>query len=70
MSRNIAAREMQELIEQVQVLLGRGERLAQASGGMVSPKHFRGARTMMAMAAGDLDEKGLLLQPTTMQEAP
>lgn len=61
MSRNAAARELQDVIEQLQSIAVRGERLAQASGGLVSPGYFRAAQTMASMAAGDLDQKGLLM---------
>lgn len=57
--KNVAAAEMQSLIEQLQGLIARGERLAQSSR-LVDPRWFRGAQTMATMAAGDLDEKGLL----------
>lgn len=61
MSRAIAAAELQEVIEQLQTVCARGERLAAASGGLVDPKYFRGAASMAVMAMGDLDQKGLYL---------
>jgi hypothetical protein len=69
MSRNAVAAELQRLIEDLQRLCAQAERLA-ASSGMVSPSHFRGAQTMLTMAAGDLDQKGLLHpHPAPVQEA-
>lgn len=62
MSRNAVAAELTELIGQLQGMLQRAERLAQSSGGLVQPKWFAGAIGLMTMAAGDLDEKGLLLR--------
>jgi hypothetical protein len=59
-SRQAAGRELQSLIEQINGLTQQAERLAVASGGLVDPKYFRGAKSMMQMAAGDLDQKGLL----------
>lgn len=61
MSRAAAAAELQELIEILQNLSTRGERLAAASD-LVDPKWFRSIQTASVMAAGDLDSKGLLLQ--------
>lgn len=63
MSRNAAATELQSLIEQINGMATRAEKLAQASGGMVDPKWFRGVQTCVGMAAGDLEQKGLLLRP-------
>lgn len=63
MSRNAAAAELQALIAQIQDLAKRGERLAEASGGLVSPGYFRAAMTAAVCAAGELDTKGLLVQP-------
>ena len=60
MSRKAAAAELQDLIEQMHALCARGARLAEASGGLVNPSYFRGAASAMTMAAGDLDQKGLL----------
>jgi len=59
MSRNAVAAELQGLIEQLQRLNARAEQLAKASG-MTDPKWFRGAHTAYTMAAGELDQKGLL----------
>ena len=59
MSRNAAAAELQTLIEQIDAMALRAERLAIASGTLVDPKWFRGARASISMAAGDLDQKGL-----------
>lgn len=61
MSRNAAATEIQALIEQLDGLALRGERLALASGGLVDPMWFRSVRASMKMAAGDLDQRGLLV---------
>jgi hypothetical protein len=58
--RQAAGRELQTLIEQINGLTLQAERLAVASGGLVDPKYFRGARAAMQLAAGDLDQKGLL----------
>jgi hypothetical protein len=62
MSRNVAAGELQELIEMLQNLSARGARLAQASGDLVNPMWFNGIHTAAVMAAGELDSKGLLLR--------
>lgn len=61
MSRNAAATEIQALMAQLSGMARRGERLAQASGGMVDPMWFRAVQSSMAGAAGDLDSKGLLV---------
>lgn len=61
MSRNAAVTELQALITQLRVIAERGERLAAASGGMVNPMYFRAVQGQMALAAGDLDSKGLLV---------
>lgn len=61
MSRNSAARELQDVIEQLARIASRGERLAQCSGGLVDAKWFRSAHAMASMAAGDLDQQGLLM---------
>lgn len=63
MSRNAAARELQNIISQIQDLAQRGERLAEASGGLVSPTPFRAVMGNATVAAGELDAKGLLVQP-------
>lgn len=60
MSRNAAAAELQSILESIQGLAIRGERLAEASGGIVDPVWFRGMQTSVTMAAGDLHQKGLL----------
>jgi hypothetical protein len=57
------AAELTEIITSLQGMLERGARLAEASGGMVSPMYFRGALTSMTLAAGELDQKGLLVKP-------
>ncbi len=62
MSRNAAATELQSLIEQINGMAARAERLAIASGGLVDPKWFRGAQISMAMAGGDLESKGLFVR--------
>jgi hypothetical protein len=62
MSRNAVATELTELIEQLQDLSRRAERLASSSGGLVDPGYFRACHTAAVMAAGDLDSKGLLLR--------
>ena len=60
MSRAAVARELQRLIEESNRLLIEAEKVANSSGGLINPKYFRGARSMLQMAAGDLDQKGLL----------
>lgn len=62
MSRNAVARELQSLIQQLQRLNNDAEQLARASG-LVNPVLFGGARSAYTMAAGELDQKGLLLEP-------
>lgn len=69
MSRNAAATEIQALIERLHGLAVRGERLAQASGGMVDPMWFRSVQASMNMAAGDLDTKGLLVPSNSERES-
>lgn len=59
MSRAAVARELQRLIEESNRILIEAENLAN-SGGLIDAKYFRGARSMLQMAAGDLDQKGLL----------
>jgi len=59
MSRKAVAAELQSLLEQLQRLAAGAERLA-ANSGLVSPGYFRGMQTMVAMASGELDQKGLL----------
>lgn len=68
MSRNGAASEIQSVLEQLHTLAARGERLAVASGGLVSPSHFRAMQTMVSGAAGDLDQKGLLQSTPVAKE--
>lgn len=68
MSRQAVASELQALIEQMQQMCERGERLASSSGGLVNPTWFRGASSAMVGAAGDLDQKGLLVQPVQAEE--
>lgn len=63
MSRAAVARELQRLIEESNRLLIEAEKVANSSGDLVDAKYFRGARSMMQMAAGDLDQKGLLERP-------
>ena len=60
MSRAAVARELQRLIEESNRLLIEAEKVANSSGDLVDAKYFRGARSMMQMAAGDLDQKGLI----------
>lgn len=61
------AAELTEVILSLQGMLQRGANLAESSGGMVSPIHFRGALTAMINAAGELDQKGLLVRPAVEQ---
>lgn len=63
MSRNVVAVEIQHLLEQLQQQCQNGERLAAASG-LVDPKRFRAMQVCVMQAAGDLDQKGLLLRHT------
>lgn len=63
MSRAAVAAELQEVMGQLTGIAKRGERLAESSGGMVDAVWFRSVQASMCMAAGDLDSKGLLLQP-------
>jgi tellurite resistance protein len=67
--RNAAAAEMQTLLEQLQGLCARAERLAQASG-IVDPKWFRGAHTAVTMAAGEMDAKGLISRELPQARMP
>lgn len=59
MSRAAVAAELQKIIEELQQACARGEQLAKSSR-LVDPKWFRGAMTAATMAAGDLEQKGLL----------
>lgn len=59
--RAIVAAELQHLLEQLQLAILNAERLA-ASSGLVNPQHFRAMLASVSLAAGDLDEKGLLLK--------
>lgn len=67
--RNVVAAELATLIGELQQQLLRAEALAQSSG-LVRPHWFRGAQTAMAMAAGDLDQKGLLAKQQTTPQVP
>lgn len=71
--RALIAAEMQHLLEQLQQHIEACERLAKASG-MVDPKHFRAMQTSVMLAAGDLDQKGLLIRQSVAavieQESP
>lgn len=69
MSRAAVAREMQTMLEQLNTLNAQAEALANSSG-MVDAKWFRGARTAYSMAAGQLDQQGLLDKPTAAEKAP
>ena len=64
MSRNAVAAELQAIITQIQDLAQRGARLAEASGGVMSPTPFRAVLGNAMVAAGELDAKGLLVQPS------
>ena len=57
--RNVCAAELQQLLEQLHGLVERGEALARSSG-MVVPSRFGAMRAAIMLAAGDLDQKGLL----------
>lgn len=70
MSRQAAARELQSLLEQLNRLTVEAENLAKASGDLCDPKYFRGARSMVQMAAGELDQKGLLDRPNRYKDQP
>lgn len=59
MSRVRVARELQSLIEQADKLLAEAEGLARSSR-LINPSYFGGARSSMRLAAGDLDQQGLL----------
>lgn len=63
MSRHTVADEMRKIIVELQLALDRGEALAKSSG-MVQQKWFAGARSMVTMAAGEMQQKGLLDGPT------
>lgn len=67
-ARLTVAAELTNVIRTLQLMLESGERLAQASGGMVNPVHFRAAQTAMTLAAGDLDSKGLLIKASPAEE--
>ncbi len=58
---NPALDEMKHLIASLQNIAERGEKLARASGGVVSPSHFRAALNAAMFAAGELDSRGLVL---------
>lgn len=62
MSRNAVATELSRQMLELQRLLRDAEQLAAASK-LIDPKWFRGAQTSVMMAAGELDQKGLLVQP-------
>lgn len=68
MSRQRVARELQGLLVQIDRLLIEAENLAKSSG-LVEPSRFGGARAAIQLAAGDLDQKGLL-DHSQGQEAP
>lgn len=59
MSRHVVAGEIQQALEQIQKAAQQAEQLARSSS-LVDPKWFRGMQTMVAMAAGELEQKGLL----------
>ena len=59
MSRGAVSEEFRKIFTELQQAIARGEALA-VSTGMVEPKWFRGARSMVSMAAGELHQKGLL----------
>lgn len=65
MSRNAT---VTELMQQINGIAKRGERLARASGGLVDPMWFSAVQASMSMAAGDLDAKGLLVPTTAAEE--
>lgn len=68
--RAIVATELQSILEDLQRRIVAAERLAAASGGMVDPRHFRAMLTSVTLAAGNLDQKGLLDQrPVTDEPA-
>lgn len=70
MSRHAVADEFRKILTELQQAAARGEALAM-SGGMVDPKWFRGIKTLVQMAAGDLDQKGLLdLEHKAPEKAP
>ena len=61
MSKAIVAAELQGMLEDLQARMLNAERLAKASG-LIDPRHFRSMLTCVSLAAGDLDEKGLLVR--------
>lgn len=67
--RAIVAAEVQAVLEQLQRLISEGERLAGASG-MVKPQHFRAMQTSVMLAAGELDQKGLLVRQQPQAKEP
>ena len=64
MSRNACAAEIQSLLEQLQALVDRGDALARSTG-MVNASLFGAMRTAVTLAAGELDQKGLLTRPAS-----
>lgn len=67
--RAVVAAEIQHLLEQLQLQIDALERIAMSSG-LVNPMHFRAMRTMAAGAAGDLDQKGLLIREKPIVKEP
>jgi hypothetical protein len=59
MSRQAVASELQTLLAEIQDRAQRAERVAESSG-LIDPRHFRAMQTMVSMAAGALDQLGLL----------
>jgi len=59
MSRNAVAAELQRILTDLQRLCITGEQLAKSSA-LVDSKWFRGAMSAATMAAGELEQKGLL----------
>lgn len=73
--RNVCAAEIQELLETMQGLIQHGEALARSTG-MVNPSLFGAMRSAVTLAAGELDQKGLLVphgagyQPVAQEGEP
>lgn len=70
MTKHVIAAELQSILEKLQALAISGERLA-ASSGLVSPSPFRAIQTSITVAAGELDQKGMLdrKQPVSEDQA-
>lgn len=69
MSRKALAAELQRILEQIQALAIHGEQLA-GSTALVSASPFRAIQSAVSVAAGELDQKGLLDRKEVVPELP